>query len=127
MIYEIRTYIPVNGRADAMRARFLNHVAKEFFPKYGIELVAVFTPQDVSDRRLIYITRFSNEGHRASAWKAFSGDPDWAAIKKASETEGPLLESQQINILTSAMAGLADGHQMINIMQNDACVKGDSK
>ncbi len=62
MIYEIRTYIPVNGRADAMRARFLNHVAKEFFPKYGIELVAVFTPQDVSDRRLIYITRFSNEG-----------------------------------------------------------------
>src|SRR6266581_9727561 len=112
MIYEIRTYIPVNGRADAMRARFLNHVAKEFFPKYGIELVAVFTPQDVSDRRLIYITRFSNEGHRASAWKAFSGDPDWAAIKKESETEGPLLESQQINILTSAMAGLADGHQI---------------
>lgn len=106
MIYEIRTYIPVSGGEDAMRARFLNHVAKKFFPKHGIDLVAVFTPQEVSDGRLIYITRFPGEQERASAWKVFSADADWAGIKKASESDGPLLESQQINILTPAIAGL---------------------
>jgi hypothetical protein len=106
MIYEIRTYTPVKGRAAAMRARFLEHVAKEFFPKHGIELVAVFTPQDVSDERLVYVTRFSGEQTRAAAWQAFSSDADWAQIKKASEAEGPLLETQQVSILTPAMAGL---------------------
>jgi len=89
-----------------MRARFLEQVAKIFFPKHGIELVAVFTPLDISDGRLVYVTRFLNEQARAAAWQAFSADADWAGIKKASEAEGPLLESQHVSILTPAMAGL---------------------
>lgn len=106
MIYEIRTYNAVKGRAAAMRNRFLTHVAKTFFPRHGIDLVAVFTPQDVSDERLVYVTRFPSEQARAAAWQSFSADADWAEVKKTSEAEGPLLESQEICILTSAMAGL---------------------
>lgn len=106
MIYEMRTYVPVKGRSAEMRTRFTTHVAQEFFPRHGIELVAAFVPQDATDERLVYITRFSNEDARAAAWQAFSSDAGWKAVKAASEVNGPLLESQDVQVLTPAMTSL---------------------
>jgi hypothetical protein len=108
LIYEIRVYEAAEGRADAMRRRFCDHVATRFFPRHGIELVGVFTAP-AEDGRLTYMTRFTDEDARKKAWAAFGADPEWAALKAASETEGPLLKNQVISVLSPAMTGLPLG------------------
>jgi hypothetical protein len=108
LIYEIRVYEAVEGRADAMRARFKDVVATTFFPRHGIELIGAFVaPED--DGRLTYMTRFKDEAARKAAWAAFGGDAEWAAAKKASETDGPLLKSQTVSVLSPMVAGLQLG------------------
>jgi len=108
LIYEIRVYEAVEGRADAMRRRFRDNVATRFFLRHGIELLGVFTAP-VEDGRLTYMTRFTDEDARKKAWASFAADPEWAAVKAASETGGPLLKSQTVSVLSPAIAGLPLG------------------
>jgi hypothetical protein len=108
LIYEIRVYEAAEGRAAAMRRRFVDEVAAKFFPRHGIELIGVFTAP-VEDGRLTYLTRFADEDARQKAWASFGADPEWAAVKAASETNGPLLKSQQVSVLSPALAGLLLG------------------
>lgn len=104
MIYEIRVYEAVDGKADAMKTRFKNEVVKRF-PGHGIELLGVFeTATDAS--RLTYLTRFKSEEDRSQAWAAFGADPEWRAVKAASEVDGPLLKNQTVSVLSPAVAGL---------------------
>ena len=105
MIYEIRVYEAAEGKADAMRRRFLEVVAAKFFPRHGIELIGTFTSQ-TEDGRLTYMTRFADEDARKKAWAAFGADADWAATKAASEIDGPLLKSQVISVLSPVGASL---------------------
>ena len=108
MIYEIRVYEAAEGRAEAMRRRFRDHVATRFFPRHGIELVGAFTAT-TEDGRLTYMTRFVDEDARKKAWAAFAADPEWAAVKAASETGGPLLKNQIVSVLAPAITGLPLG------------------
>jgi len=108
LIYEIRVYEAAEGRADAMRRRFCDHVATKFFPRHGIELVGAFTAP-AEDGRLTYMTRFADEDARKKAWAAFGADPEWVALKAASETNGPLLKNQVVSVLSPAMTGLPLG------------------
>ena len=108
MIYEIRVYEAAEGRADAMRRRFYDNVATRFFPRHGIELLGAFTAA-VDDGRLTYMTRFADEDARKKAWASFAADPEWAAVKAANETDGPLLKHQIVSVLSPAIAGLPLG------------------
>lgn len=108
MVYEIRVYEAVEGRAEAMRARFRDEVAAKFFPRHGIELVGAFTAAE-EDGRLTYMTRFSSEEARKTAWAAFGADSEWVAVKKASEVDGSLLKNQVVSVLSPAFAGLLLG------------------
>ncbi|KIZ47853.1 MULTISPECIES: NIPSNAP family protein [Rhodopseudomonas] len=108
MLYEIRIYEAVDGRGEAMRKRFQDVVAAKFFPRHGIELVGAFVAPD-EDGRLTYMTRFADEAARKAAWAAFGADSEWAAAKKASEVDGPLLKTQTISVLSPAFAGLQLG------------------
>jgi len=108
LIYEIRVYEAAEGRADAKRRRFCDHVASTFFPRHGIELLGAFTAP-VEDGRLTYMTRFADEAARSKAWASFAADPEWAALKATSETEGPLLKSQTVSLLSPAIPGLPLG------------------
>lgn len=104
MIYEIRVYEAADGKADAMKARFKNEVVNRF-PGHGIELLGVFeTATDAS--RLTYLTRFKSEEDRSQAWAAFGADPEWRAVKAASEVDGALLKNQTVSVLSPAVAGL---------------------
>ena len=104
MVYEIRVYEAAEGRAEAMRKRFKEVVVAKFFPRHGIELVGAFVAPE-EDGRLTYITKFSSEDARKAAWAAFGADSEWAAAKKASETDGPLLKNQTVSVLSPAFAG----------------------
>ena len=105
MIYEIRVYEAAEGKADAMRRRFLDIVATKFFPRHGIELIGSFTSQ-IEDGRLTYMTRFADEDARRKAWAAFGADAEWAAAKVASEIDGPLLKNQVVSVLSPMSASL---------------------
>jgi heme-degrading monooxygenase HmoA len=107
VIYEIRIYEAADGKADAMKARFKNEVVKRF-PGHGIELLGVFeSGTDAS--RLTYLTRFKSEDDRSKAWAAFGADPEWRAVKTATEVDGPLLKNQSVSVLSPAVAGLLLG------------------
>jgi heme-degrading monooxygenase HmoA len=107
VIYEIRIYEAAEGKADAMKARFKNEVVKRF-PNHGIELLGVFeSPGDTS--RLTYLTRFKSEADRTKAWAAFGADPEWKAVKAATEVDGALLKNQTVSVLSPAVAGLLLG------------------
>jgi hypothetical protein len=108
VIYEIRVYEAAEGCAAAMRGRFVQEVAAKFFPRHGIELLGVFTAP-VEDGRLTYVTRFVDEDARKKAWASFGVDSEWAAVKAASETNGPLLKNQMVSVLSPALAGLLLG------------------
>ncbi|WP_031335798.1 NIPSNAP family protein [Rhodopseudomonas sp. B29] len=107
MIYEIRVYEAVEGKAAAMRARFKQHVVPRL-PRHGIELLGVFEAP-AEDGRLTYLTRFKSEDDRTKAWAAFGADQEWRAIKAESETDGPLLKNQTVSVLSPAVAGLLLG------------------
>ncbi|MEH2514378.1 hypothetical protein V1291_005732 [Nitrobacteraceae bacterium AZCC 1564] len=107
MIYEIRVYEAVEGKAEAMRARFKTEVVPRL-PKHGIELLGVFEAP-AEDGRLTYMTRFKSEDDRTKAWAAFGADPEWRTIKAASETNGPLLKNQSVSVLSPKVAGLLLG------------------
>jgi hypothetical protein len=104
VIYEIRVYEAADGKAEAMKARFKNEVIKRF-RHHGIELVGVFDA-DRDSSRLTYVTRFKSDDDRSKAWAAFGGDPEWKAVKAASEAEGPLLKNQTVSVLSPAVPGL---------------------
>jgi len=107
MIYEIRVYEAADGKADAMKARFKNEVVKRL-PPHGIELLGVFeAPTDPT--RLTYLTRFGSEAERSKAWGAFGADPEWRAIKAATEVDGPLLKNQTVTLLSPTVAQLLLG------------------
>lgn len=105
LIYEIRVYEAAEGKADAMRRRFLEVVAPKFFPRHGIELIGTFKAE-TEDGRLTYMTRFADEDARKKAWAAFGADADWAAAKAASEIDGPLLKNQVVSVLSPMSASL---------------------
>jgi len=103
MIYEMLVYDHEEGRADAVRERFIAEAAPRF-PLHNIELVGVFV--DTTTQRLTYLTRFPDMESRAQAWKSFKNDPDWLAVKAKSELDGPLLVKQHSTLLDPAMSGL---------------------
>ena len=107
LIYEIRVYEAVEGKAQAMRARFKEHVVPRL-PQHGIELIGVFEAP-AEDGRLTYLTRFTSEEDRTKGWAAFGADAEWREIKAASEVNGPLLKNQTVSVLSPAVAGLLLG------------------
>ena len=77
-------------------------------PRANRFVESVFTAP-VEDGRLTYVTRFPDEAARKQAWASFGVDPEWAAVKAASETKGPLLKNQVVSVLSPALAGLLLG------------------
>lgn len=103
MLYEMRVYEHVEGRAEAVRQRFEGEVIPRL-SKHGIELLGVFVEPQAGN--LTYLTRFADEAARKAAWASFSADPEWKAIKVASEADGPLIARQVATVLNPAVSGL---------------------
>jgi hypothetical protein len=107
MIYELRVYEAVEGKAAAMRQRFQMEAAPRL-KKYGVEILGIFVgPQE--DGKLTYISRFPNDEARQAAWAAFGSDPEWQAVKARTEVDGPLLLKQTITVLKPVAAELLLG------------------
>jgi hypothetical protein len=92
-VFELRTYYAHPGKMAALHERFRKHTVK-LFPKHGMTLVGFWKPADEGDaeRRLIYVLAFPSREAADRSWKAFGQDPDWVAVRDASEKDGKLVE-----------------------------------
>jgi len=88
-VYELRTYTAVDGKLDALHARFRDHILG-FFQKHGMTNVVYFKPTDppLSQTTLIYLLSHESREAAARSWSAFQNDPDWKKISSAGG--GPL-------------------------------------
>ncbi|MCX6928824.1 MAG: NIPSNAP family protein [Verrucomicrobia bacterium] len=86
-VFELRTYTASPGNLDNLLARFRDHTLK-LFEKYGMTNFGYWTPTEKQrgmGEKLNYLLAHKSPETAAEAFKAFRTDPDWIAVKKASE------------------------------------------
>ena len=94
--YEMRIYYANEGKLDALQSRFREHTVA-LFAKHGMTNVGYWTPVENSQRKLVYVLSFPDRAARDASFKAFGNDPEWQAVAKKTEENGPLvakIESQ---------------------------------
>lgn len=90
MVYELRTYTTVEGRLDALNARFRDHTMK-LFEKHGMKNVVYLTPVD-KPNTLVYLLAHKSQEAARESFAAFRDDPAWKAAREASEKDGKIVE-----------------------------------
>jgi hypothetical protein len=92
-IFELRTYDCAPGKMEALQARFRDHTRK-LFEKHHMTIIGFWNPTDAQQahRKLIYLLAFPSLDAAAKSWKDFQADPEWRAVKEASEKNGKLVE-----------------------------------
>jgi len=90
-VFEMRVYYAVEGKLDALHARFRDHTTK-LFTKNGITNIGYWVPIENPERKLVYLLASPNREAREASWKAFMADPDWQKAYKASEVDGKLVD-----------------------------------
>jgi hypothetical protein len=100
MIYELREYVAVPGRADALHARFADHTLG-LFARHGMRVAGFWT--DRADRdRVVYLLAFPDAEAQRAAWAAFQADPDWQRVKAESEADGKIVAEMHSRTLDRA-------------------------
>jgi hypothetical protein len=97
MIEELRHYVATPGKLDALVKRFQNDT-KPLFDRHKISVTAFWTVREPADT-LYYVWRFEDEAAMKAAWKAFLADPEWAAVREATERDGPIVASLKSMVL----------------------------
>ena len=102
-IYELRIYHSIPGRLPALLSRFQNHTI-QIWEKHGIHQAGFWTTLiGESNQQLTYLLAWDSLADREERWSAFLADPEWIAISKESEKDGPLVQ----NISNSLLAPTA--------------------
>jgi hypothetical protein len=91
-VFELRTYTAPEGRLNDLQARFRNHTFK-LFEKHGITNVGYWVPQDspISGNTFVYMLAYPNRAEAKKRWAEFQADPDWLAVRKQTEANGPIV------------------------------------
>jgi hypothetical protein len=100
-VYELRTYHCMPGRLEALKARFRDHTTK-LFAKHGMKNIGYWIPADAPDSQntLTYILAHESRDAAKKSWTEFNNDPEWKAIRDASEKEGKIVEKVDSTYLT---------------------------
>jgi hypothetical protein len=92
MILEMRVYHCAPGRLPALHDRFRNHTLG-FFATHGIRQVGFWTTLiGESNHALTYLLQWDSLSEREQKWNAFQTDPEWMAIRAASEATQPIVQ-----------------------------------
>jgi hypothetical protein len=89
-VFELRTYTTVEGRLDALNARFRNHTVK-LFEKHGMTNIGYFVPMD-KPNTLVYLLAHSSRDAAKKSFDEFRKDPEWIKARDASEKDGKIVE-----------------------------------
>jgi hypothetical protein len=92
-VYELRIYTAAPGKLDAVLARFRDHTCK-LFERHGMENIGYWVPAEAKDgagEKLIYLLAHQSREAAKASWAAFSQDPEWQTVRKASEADGKIV------------------------------------
>ncbi|MCC6861242.1 MAG: NIPSNAP family protein [Bryobacterales bacterium] len=91
-VYELRTYTAVDGKLDALHARFRNHTL-QLFTKHGMTNIGYFKPMDppLAGNTLIYLLAHSSREAAQKSFDAFRADPAWIKARDESEKSGKIV------------------------------------
>ena len=92
-VFELRTYHCAPGKMEALQARFRDHTRK-LFEKHHMTVIGFWRPTDEQQakQKLVYMLAFPGLEAAAKSWKDFQADPEWKAVKEASEKNGSLVD-----------------------------------
>jgi hypothetical protein len=92
-VYELRMYHVIEGKLDALVARFANHT-EALFKRHNMKSVGYWVPEDApySQTLFVYVLEHPSREEAAKNWAAFQADPDWKKVKAESEANGPLVD-----------------------------------
>jgi hypothetical protein len=91
-VFELRTYTTPAGKLPALDARF-RHPERGYFVRHGMMEIGYFHPLDTdkgAGQTLVYMLAHASRTAAAASWQGFRADPDWVALKAATEKNGPL-------------------------------------
>lgn len=86
-VFELRTYTTTTGHLPNLDARFRDHTIK-LFAKHGMQQFGywhLMSGQKGADDTLIYLLAHESKEAAEKSFKAFRADPEWVAVRKASE------------------------------------------
>lgn len=92
-VYELRIYTTNAGKFDDLLSRFRDHTMK-IFERHGMRNIGCWTPVESSEGGgsvLYYILEHTSREVATASWAAFRADPEWVAVRTASEAGGPIL------------------------------------
>ncbi|HXM02404.1 MAG TPA: NIPSNAP family protein, partial [Chthoniobacterales bacterium] len=93
MIYELRIYTATPGRLSDILARFRDHTLK-IWERYGIRQAGFWTTLvGPNSNTLTYLLAWESLAEREAKWNAFIVDPEWLAVRVATEKDGPIVAS----------------------------------
>ncbi len=91
MIYELRVYRCLPGRLPALLKRFETATLK-IWERLGIRQAGFWTTViGESSNELTYMLAWESMAEREAKWAVFVSDPEWLAVKAASEADGQIL------------------------------------
>jgi hypothetical protein len=92
-VFELRTYHAVPGKMAALHQRFREHTCR-LLQKHGLTLLGFWVPLEAgeSEKRLVYLVAYPSREAAERSWAAFRVDPEWQAVKEASERDGQIVE-----------------------------------
>ena len=97
-VYEMRTYIPNEGKMEALLSRFRDHTTK-IFEEHGMKNVGYWVTIE-EEPKLVYLISHKDEEQAKANWKGFVEDPKWKTAKAASEVDGALVKKVISQFLT---------------------------
>ncbi len=89
-VFELRTYTATPGNLARLHDRFRDHTIA-LFAKHGMTNFGYWSldgDQKNVDDTLVYLLAHKSKDARDASFKAFAADPDWQAVKEASEKAG---------------------------------------
>ena len=89
-VFELRTYTTTPGNLPLLHARFRDHTIA-LFAKHGMTNLfywQLLPDQVAAENTLVYLLAHASEDAAKASFAAFRADPDWVAVKKASEEKG---------------------------------------
>jgi len=97
MIYELRHYVVVPGKGEAILNRFKNHTFK-IFDRLGFKVHDFWVELNGSGH-LWYVLEWESVEQMECDWSKFRGDEEWQSVKAESESEGPIVEEINVFVL----------------------------
>jgi hypothetical protein len=89
-VFELRTYTTTPNNLPLLHARFADHTMA-LFTKHGMTNLfywQLLPDQKDAENTLVYLLAHPSVEASTKSWAAFRADPDWVAVKKASEDQG---------------------------------------